>query len=242
MEANKTYQLIRANAGSKMIREAEQMIAYDYVNELLSEQQQSAAIQRMSRFLDEYPVPEKETPPNLLNFSEVAQIDFKDLQEIHSIYLEILRSLTWDNNTTAGFVNEAISQALKAAYRIPLTNAVSNKDAFEYVYTKWYQVNESSINNSHKRAFDMDFDDEVSLARSLDKKDRYVRVQNAAAAFKEHNAIVEQLRELGDYGPYDEEEVCGGGEGYKPKAKPVIHALFAAFDRAAAAKVQMKED
>ena len=85
MEANKIYQLIRANAGSKMVREAEKMIAYDYVNELLSEQQQSEAIQRMSRFLMEYPVPEKESQPNLLNFSEVAQIDFKDLQEIQPV-------------------------------------------------------------------------------------------------------------------------------------------------------------
>jgi hypothetical protein len=201
MEANKIYQLIRANAGSKMVREAEKMIAYDYVNELLSEQQQSEAIQRMSRFLMEYPVPEKESQPNLLNFSEVAQIDFKDLQEIPSIYLEILRSLTWDNNTTAGFVNEAISQALKAVYRSPLTNAVSNKDAFEYVYTKWYQENESSINSSNKWAFGMDFDEEASLA----EKDRYFRAQSAAAAFKEHNDIVEQLRELGDYESYEEE-------------------------------------
>jgi len=237
MEANNISQLIRANAGSKMIREAEQMIAYDCVSELLGEQQQAEAVERIKRFHMEYPLLEKETPPNLLNFSEIAQFSSKELQEIPSIYLEILRSLTWYNETTAAFLNEAITQALKEVYRSPLTTVVNNRDAFEYVYTKWYQESESFINSSNKMALGITFD-EASLAFSNGEKERYERVQSSASAveaIKEHNRILEQLRALGDYGPYDVDETCGGGMGPppSPEPQPLINALFAAFDRAA---------
>jgi len=140
------YLLIRARAGSKMLREAEQVNAYVMVHEFMCEENSVEAGLKIRQFHEEYPVLEKEILMSPITLDEVELIDSKELQDLPWIYLYMLRALTWTNELAAQKVNELIKASPAQAWRGPFIGVVDNKDIFEYIYTKWYRDNETLLN------------------------------------------------------------------------------------------------
>ena len=175
-QSNMLYQLIRARAGSKMIREAEQVNVYDVVEELCLEENPVEASRIIRQFHQDYPILDKEVLMSSIRIDEVDRIDSKELQELPWIYVYILRALTWTNELAAEGVNEKIKASPAQAWRGPFIEVVDNKEIFDYIYTRWYQQNEVLLNYTTKWAIGVDYQ-----ANSAVELARYKRVQAIAA-------------------------------------------------------------
>lgn len=138
---NMLFQLIRARAGSKMLREAESINVYNEISELIDQNQLHSAVDRAKQFHEHYPVPEVETPMTSVKMEEICTIDPKDLQELPWVYVHMLQTLTGHDELTGRVLNDLLSCSPAAAWRLPLTEGVSNADAFQHVYDEWRQHN-----------------------------------------------------------------------------------------------------
>jgi hypothetical protein len=137
---NMLFQLIRARAGSKMLREAESINMYDEIWEYMDENQMQA-VDRAKQFHEHYPVPEVETPMTPMTMEEICTMDPKELQELPWVYVYVLQTLTGHDELTGRILNDLLSCSPAAAWRLPLAAGVSNADAFPHVYDEWLKHN-----------------------------------------------------------------------------------------------------
>jgi hypothetical protein len=147
-EDNALYMLIRERAGSKMLREAEQVNAYNRAQDLFSEGTQhdlEMAGREINRFHQLYPPLEKEFPMDFITLSEVARINLKELEQLPWIYVDMLRVLTCRDTVAAELVDKMLKESPAAAWRPNHAVGIEAKDAFNHVYTGWHQANETFI-------------------------------------------------------------------------------------------------
>jgi len=147
-EDNSLYMMIRDRAGSKMLRQAEQINTFNHVNSLFNDKA-SILINNVWKL---YPVLDEETPMSFITFSEVSRIKEKELEGLPWIYVDMLRVLTWQDKFSSRLVNEMIDKSPAAAWRIPLAPGVDNKDAFEYTYSRWYEENRNLVRSASEWA------------------------------------------------------------------------------------------
>ena len=138
---NMLFQLIRARAGSKMLREAESINVYNEISELIDQNQLHSAVDRAKQFHEHYPVPEVETPMTSVTTGEICTMNAKDLQELPWVYVHMLQTLTGHDELTGRILNDLLSSSPAAAWRLPLPAGLSNAEAFPHVYNEWLEHN-----------------------------------------------------------------------------------------------------
>jgi len=246
---NRLYQLIREKAGTKMLREAEQVNVYNWVSELISmvaegPDMMKNAKNQVEQFLKTYPILETEIPMTPILFEEVSLMDEDEVAQLPWIYVHMLRSLTMSGEATT-LLDEKLNNSYANAWRQPLPEGVTNEDAFEYIYTQWYQDNRVLIRSITSEVCEAPpCDHEFSKIQN----DRYDRVQGR---------VILRIIKLGDLqaslnsGYYSGDSTRGGGcgcgkgsvedcecNGHAPASNFVvpptapINLLFAAFHRA----------
>ena len=137
---NKLYQLIRNHAGTKMLREAEEILTYNKVQYLLEENMPDHAIKAIETHNIDYESFTKYEPMRLLTLEQVKAINAYDLELIPWIYVHMLETLSQDEEV-APLVAEMIRGSPAAAWRVPLEPSVNYGDAFSDVYSNWLQKN-----------------------------------------------------------------------------------------------------
>jgi hypothetical protein len=131
------YELIRESAGSEMIRQAERMAIYDAVAEYLGEGKTSPALDLAMQF-ENYPYAFTHMIPFTLE--DVADIHDDEIKNLPFIYIIMLQSLAWDDDAAA-LINEKILAQAQGDWILPLSEGISNKNAFNHVYNKWLAEN-----------------------------------------------------------------------------------------------------
>ena len=129
------YELIHESAGSEMIRQAESMAIYDAVAEYLAEGNTSAAVDLAIQF-ENYPHAFTHMIP--LTLEDVSDIHDDEIKNLPFIYIIMLQSLAWDDDAAA-LINEKI--LAQGDWILPLSEGISNKNAFNHIYNKWVTEN-----------------------------------------------------------------------------------------------------
>jgi hypothetical protein len=143
---NKLYHLIRQRAGTKMLRDAEGINAYDTIAYYLSECDTERAIDVAEAFHTAYPVLEKEEGMTVIMLDEVMEIDPEDLKWLPWIYVDMLRALTWNDLYSAALLNQMLMKSPAAAWRLPLDTG-PNEYAFQKTIDDWWLKNRDMVNN-----------------------------------------------------------------------------------------------
>jgi hypothetical protein len=134
-KSNSLYHLIRERAGSRMLREAEEMETYNNANALFKEAKEKCveeAFTQIKHFKERYPILETEIPMGFISLREIAQIDLIELHELPRIYVDMLRSLTWNDEIAGSILNRMIEDWWGAL------SDVENGDAFDHAYAEWF--------------------------------------------------------------------------------------------------------
>jgi hypothetical protein len=136
LEKNKLYNLIRYKAGSKMLRQAEEVnlcIRLEYcIEENIADEYCQKIIGEYKRL---YPQMIQEIPMDYLTISEALDISLDDLTHIPYIYVHILETLASTNKYIEDIVNNKIAVCEASLWRLPLPLGVENKDSFNRVYS-----------------------------------------------------------------------------------------------------------
>jgi len=140
LEKSKLYNLIRHKAGSKMLRQAEEInlcirleycieenIADDYCEKLVND------------YKRRYPQMIEEIPMEYLTVSEAVVISLADLMHLPYIYVYMLKTLASANKNIEAFVNKKIAICQANLWRVPLDDGVENKDSFSRVYSDFLE-------------------------------------------------------------------------------------------------------
>jgi hypothetical protein len=182
---NALYQLIRERAGTKMLREAEQVNIYNWIQELLCEGLTHDVGEQVEYFFKHYPPLAIEMPQGAITLSEVVQIDKNELEQLPWIYVDMLRTLAADDGVTDLMLDEMLKTSPAAAWREPLKDAVANKDIFEYTYTDWYKHNGHLVNSLNWDCKGISPDDEAAVEKQRIEDERFDRIQEIIKQRKE---------------------------------------------------------
>ena len=142
---NKLYQLIRNHAGSKMIREAEEILTYNKVQYLLEENMPEEALKAIGNYNTNYESFTQYVPMKLLTLEQVKAISASDLELIPWIYVHMLETLC-QSEDVAPIIKPMIYESPAAVWRVPLDPSVDYGNAFSHVYINWFQKNYHWIN------------------------------------------------------------------------------------------------
>ena len=164
-ENNALYHLIRRRAGSKMLRDAEGIIAYDKVNSYLSEGMTVDACKVAESFHKSYPLLEREEAMTVIMIDEILYINAKELAAIPWVYVDMLRTLTWNDSYAGALLNDILKRSSAAAWRLPLDTTVPNEFAFKKTIDDWWTKNGSLVVNMKSWALGIPptEEDEVSI-------------------------------------------------------------------------------
>ena len=136
LENNKLYNLIRHKAGSKMLRQAEEVnlcIRLEYcIEENIADEYCQKIINEYKR---RYPQMIQEIPMEYLTIGEALDISLEDLTHLSYIYVHILETIASTNKNIEDIVNNKIAVCEASMWRIPLPIGVENKDSFTRVYS-----------------------------------------------------------------------------------------------------------
>ena len=195
-QGNALYQLIRERAGSKMVREAEQVNIYTWANECLGEDGGDAYVANQAKhFFETYPVLEIERPQSTITLSDVMKMSDKDIEELPWVYVDMLRSITTRSDGAIYVLITKLKRSPATAWREPIDDiTVSNEDVFEYSYTRWYKDMEPTIKKINTLAFGTSLDD-YHVAHSQAMKDRYDLV-HARSVSRAHTLGREMQRRI----------------------------------------------
>jgi len=136
---NALYQLIRERAGSKMLRQAEEIQMYIRVHYYLEEDCLLEAIKEADTFYDTYYPLAQETPMGSISLCEV--LDNSKGNEVNTLpwlYGHMLETIT----SGIPYIEVFIDTILKTPWRVPLKEGVQKKDAFMHTYLHWMMDNE----------------------------------------------------------------------------------------------------
>ena len=146
-ENNALYQLIRRRAGTKMLRDAEGIIAYDIIDTYLSEEYTDKACEIAETFHNSYPLLKNEEPMTVIMLEEILLINPKELEQLPWVYVDMLRTLTWNDPDAGALLNEMLQSSPAAAWRLPLDTTVPNEFAFKKTIDDWWTNNGSLVVN-----------------------------------------------------------------------------------------------
>jgi hypothetical protein len=133
---NALYNLIRARAGSKMLRQAESINMYEQVSDYLDDSHIDASIQLYKDFEEKYPNG-TEVFMGAIWLNEIQNMNAYDLQCLPWIYVHMLETLVSHDPVATSFLKEKLA-ASPAAWRIPLPDV---PDAFKHIYEEWIAAN-----------------------------------------------------------------------------------------------------
>lgn len=139
LSKNAIYQLIRQRAGSKMLRQAEEIQMYIRVQYYLEEDCLLEAIKEMDSFYETYYPLVEETPMGSISLCEF--LDATKGNEIHTlpwIYGMMLQTIT----SGLPYLEVLVDKMLKTPWRVPLKEGVQKKDAFMHTYLHWMMEND----------------------------------------------------------------------------------------------------
>jgi hypothetical protein len=136
LENNKLYNLIRHKAGSKMLRQAEEVNLCIRLEYCIEESIEDEYCQKMiDEYKRRYPQMIEEIPMDYLTISEALDISLDDLSFLPYIYVHILETLASTNKNIEGIVNNKISICEARNWRVKKSDTVQNKDSFSVVYS-----------------------------------------------------------------------------------------------------------
>jgi len=138
--ANALYHLIRARAGTKMLRQAESIIMYDQASNYLDETYLEHAVEVFNKFEADYP-PFPEIPMGSISLDEIQTMDANDLKNLPWIYVFMLQTLAAHDPDASNLLNQKLAASRAAAWRIPLQEGIAPADAFKHTYDEWVYVN-----------------------------------------------------------------------------------------------------
>lgn len=137
---NALYHLIRARAGSKMLRQAESINMYEQVSDYLDDSHIDASIQLYKDFETKYPNG-TEVFMGAIWLDEIQNMNAYELQCLPWIYVHMLQTLASHDPFAVTLLKQKLAASPAAAWRIPLPSSIAAEDAFKHIYEEWLAAN-----------------------------------------------------------------------------------------------------